>query len=87
MYISKEELKDYVIKGLICIVVLGVVSFLIKENIDIANLLCKRLDIPKDLSITVISPGFFIEVIIVLSVLEFGIIYYCYSYIKLLIEK
>ena len=83
MYISKEELKDYVIKGLICIVVLGVVSFLIKENIDIANLLCKRLDIPKDLSITVISPGFFIEVIIVLSVLEFGIIYYCYSYIKL----
>lgn len=87
MYISKEELKDYVIKGIICIVVLGVVFFLIKENIFIANLLCKRLDIPKDLSITVISPGFFIEVIIVLSVLEFGIIYYCYSYIKLFIEK
>ena len=87
MYISKEELKDYVIKGIICIVVLGVVFFLIKENIFIANLLCKRLDIPKDLSITVISPGFFIEVIILLSVLEFGIIYYCYSYIKLFIEK
>lgn len=87
MYISKEELKDYVIKGIICIVVVGVVFFLIKENIFIANLLCKRLDIPKDLSITVISPGFFIEVIIVLSVLEFGIIYYCYSYIKLFIEK
>lgn len=87
MYISKEELKDYVIKGIICIVVLGVIFFLIKENIFIANLLCKRLDIPKDLSITVISPGFFIEVIIVLSVLEFGIIYYCYSYIKLFIEK
>lgn len=87
MYISKEELKDYVIKGIICIVVLGVVFFLIKENIFIANLLCKRLDIPKDLSITAISPGFFIEVIILLSVLEFGIIYYCYSYIKLFIEK
>ena len=87
MYIIKEELKDYVIKGIICIVVLGVVFFLIKENIFIANLLCKRLDIPKDLSITAISPGFFTEVIIGLSVLEFGIIYYCYSYIKLLIEK
>ncbi len=43
---------------------------LFKVDIDIANALCKSLEIPKDLALTMMSPGFFNEVIILLVVFE-----------------
>ena len=45
-------------------------SNLIKFDIDIANALCTSLEIPKDLALTMMSPGFFNEIVILLVVFE-----------------
>lgn len=71
MYLSFKDLMLAIIKGIIiisivvCLVALGILDY----HIGIGY--CNLLNIPKDLSLTMISPGMAIEVGILLFVFEF----------------
>lgn len=50
--------------------------YLIDMNINFSNIICSISGIPKDLALTVMSPGFGNEIIFLTTVFEFGIIFY-----------
>lgn len=71
MYLSFKELMLAVLKGIIIIsIVVGLVALgILDYHLGIGY--CNILNIPKDLALTVVSPGMAIEVGIVLFVFEF----------------
>lgn len=77
------DFEDYIIitfKSLLLSLILapfiiGLV-YLIDMNINFSNIICNISGIPKDLALTVMSPGFGNEIIILTTTFEFCIIFY-----------
>lgn len=83
------DFKDYVrivLKSLLATLIIVPlffgICFLIKTNIDFSYFVCDSCDIPRDLAISVMSMGFANNMIFLLSVFEFGVIYYLFNKIK-----
>ena len=83
------DFKDYVrivlkslLASLIIVPIFLGICFLIKTNIDFSYFVCDSCDIPRDLAISVMSMGFANNMIFLLSVFEFGVIYYLFNKIK-----
>lgn len=83
------DFKDYVrivlkslLASLIIVPIFLEICFLIKTNIDFSYFVCDSCDIPRDLAISVMSMGFANNMIFLLSVFEFGVIYYLFNKIK-----
>lgn len=77
MYLSFKELMLAVLKGIIIIsIVVGLVALgILDYHLGIGY--CNLLNIPKDLALTMVSPGMAIEVGILLFVFEF--IEFCFA--------
>lgn len=82
MYLSFKELMLSVLKGIIIIsIVVGLVALSILDyHLGIGY--CIILNIPKDLALTVVSPGMAIEVGIVLFVFEFIALFFAVKVLK-----
>ena len=83
------DFKDYVrivlkslLASLIIVPIFLEICFLIKTNIDFSYFVCDSCDIQRDLAISVMSMGFANNMIFLLSVFEFGVIYYLFNKIK-----
>lgn len=74
-------LKSLLVSLIIVPLFLGI-CFLVKTNIDFSYFVCDLCDIPRDLAISVMSIGFANNMIFLLSVFEFGVIYYLFNKIK-----
>lgn len=76
-------IKDYlllIIKSVIIAIFLSpIVFFLIKFNIVFSKYICYITKIPENLNLTVMSFGFRNEVFVLLSVLEFVILFFLFS--------
>lgn len=83
MYLSFKDLFIVFVKALFLTALITLLFFLgfqlIRVNINISDFLCNWLNIPKDLALTVISPGFGIEINILLLFFEAIIITFCLS--------
>lgn len=83
------DFKDYVfvaLKSLLATMIvvpflLGI-GFLIKTNIDFAYYISDVNGILRDLTLTVMSLGFANNIIVLMSVFEFGVIYYLFNKLK-----
>lgn len=71
MYLSFKELMLAILKGIIIISVVAVLVALGILDYHLGIGYCNLLNIPKDLALTMVSPGMAIEVGIVLFVFEF----------------
>lgn len=58
------------------------IYFLIKTNIDLAYFISDTNGIPRDLVLTVMSLGFANNIILLMSIFEFGVIYYLFDKLK-----
>ena len=77
--------KDYIIitlKTLVFTILLVLLLSISIFNVDFANYVCDITEIPRDLALTMTSLGFRNNMIVVLSVFEFGIFYFLYGKIK-----
>ena len=84
------DFKDYihiVLKSLLATLIIVPlfigICFLVKTNIVFSYFGCDLCDIPRDLAISVMSMGFANNMIFLLSVFEFGVIYYLFTKIKM----
>lgn len=77
MYLSFKELMLAILKGIIIISIVAVLVALGILDYHIGIGYCNLLNIPKDLALTMVSPGMAIEVGIVLFFFEF--IALCFS--------
>lgn len=79
------DAKDYIIitlKTLVFTILLVLFLSISIFNVDFANYVCDITEIPRDLALTMTSLGFRNNMIVVLSVFEFGIFYFLYGKIK-----
>ena len=79
------DAKDYIIITLNTLVFTRLLVLLLpirSFNVDFANYVCDITEIPRDLALTMTSLGFRNNMIVVLSVFEFGIFYFLYGKIK-----
>lgn len=60
----------------------SVIGFMIYGNYFLAKDFCELVQIPFDLALAITSPGFGIDVVIVLTIIECAIIYMLFSQIK-----
>lgn len=81
MYIKKEELIFIMLKSFIVTVFIMSLPLLNILNYKIGMNLCIWLDIPIDLSLTIMSPGLIIDFTVVLFVIELIVIFYLLRYI------
>ena len=85
-YLDTKDLIVIALKSLILsIIIVSLIvgsAFLIKSNFDFANYVCDITKIPRDLSLTVMSLGFRNNMVVLLSVFEFGIVFYLYGKLK-----
>ncbi|MDO5568566.1 MAG: hypothetical protein Q4G04_00435 [bacterium] len=83
MYLSFKDLFIVFVKALFLTAVITLLFFLgfqlIRVNINISDFLCNWLNIPKELALTVMSPGFGIEINILLLFFETIIITLCFN--------
>lgn len=82
MYIKKEELIFIMLKSFVVTIFIMSLSLLNILNYKIGLNLFSWLDIPIDLSLTIMSPGLIIDFIVVLFVIELIVIFYLLKYIK-----
>lgn len=83
------DFKDYIritLKSLLATIIvvpflLGI-CFLIKTNIDFAYYISDTNGIPRDLALIAMSLGFANNIIVLMSVFEFGVIYYLFGKLK-----
>ena len=78
MYLTLKDFVRAIFKSFMIVLIILFMVFLLDKNISFANYLCKKMEIPRDLSLTVMSFGFANEVILLSSVFELGIILYIY---------
>ena len=79
------DAKDYIIitlKTLVFTILLVLLLSISIFNVDFANYVCDITEILRDLALTMTSLGFRNNMIVVLSVFEFGIFYFLYGKIK-----
>lgn len=70
---------DYIvcfIKSFIITMIISPVFLLIKINCDIGVAYCNYLNVPLDFGLTMMSPGLAFEISLVLSIIEFVLIYF-----------
>lgn len=60
----------------------SVIGFMIYGNYFLAKDFCELVQIPFDLALAITSPGFGIDVVVVLTIIECAIIYMLFSQIK-----
>lgn len=86
MYLNFKDYSCIILKSLLATIIvfpflLGI-CFLIKTNMDFAYYISDTNGIPCDLTLTVISLGFANNIVVLMSVFEFGFIYYLFSKLK-----
>ena len=75
------------IKLLGIIVFAIIVYYLVNFDYHLGVSYCNYVNIPKDFSLTVMSPGFAIEICIILFVFEIAILGFIINKLKLLLQK
>ena len=75
------------IKLLGIIVFAIIVYYLVNFDYHLGVSYCNYINIPKDFSLTVMSPGFAIEICIILFVFEITILGFIINTLKLLLQK
>lgn len=78
MYLTLKDLFRMFFNSLLITLVVALFITLISRNIEFANYLCNTMNIPKDFAITIVSPGFANEIVILSTISELGIILYIY---------
>ena len=73
--VDKKEL-------LMILIGFNVIGFMIYGNYFLAKDFCELVQIPFDLALAITSPGFVIDVVVVLTIIECSIIYMLFSQIK-----
>lgn len=76
MYLSFRDVGIILIKTLFIALLFVCIFNLVEVNIHIAEYICQITNIPKDLSLTIVSAGFANNIVIVLLMLEVGLILY-----------
>ncbi len=76
MYLNFNDYLICFIKSLLMSLLIPLIFFLTKINYIIGNSLCNYLNIPKNLTLTVMSPGFFVEVILILFFIEIIFVFF-----------
>lgn len=76
--------KNIFVKNFIKFILLIIPFVLLYFNYDFSKTACSYLDIPFDLTLTMISPGFGFDITIVLTVIETGFLIWIANKFKLL---
>lgn len=87
MYLDFKDVCLIFIKTLIIILIVVGLLFLIRFDYNIGIRYCEILNIPKDFALTTMSPGFAIEICIILFVFEIAILVFFINELKLLLQK
>ena len=73
--IEKKELA-------ISLLWIGIISFLLYGNYYLSKIICNVIDMPFDLTLTIVSPGFGLDLVIVLTVIESILLFIIYKFVK-----
>lgn len=80
MYLTFKDFLFICIKSMFITLVFTIIFIgllnLVNLNIQFANYFCEITHIPKDFAITVMSPGYANEIVILLTVFQMGILLY-----------
>lgn len=80
MYLTFKDFLFICIKSMFITLVFTIIFIgllnLVNLNIQFANYVCEITHIPKDFTITVMSPGYANEIVILLTVFQIGILLY-----------
>lgn len=79
MYLSFWDYVVCFIKSFILTMLISPLIVLTKINCDIGMAYCKYLNVPLDFGFTMMSPGLAFEIALVLSIIEFVLIYFIIS--------
>lgn len=79
MYLSFWDYVICFIKSFIITMLISQLIVLTKINCDIGIAYCNYLNVPLDFGFTMMSPGFAFEIALVLSIIEFVLIYFIIS--------
>lgn len=82
MYLSFKDICLICLKAFILTLIFSGLVFLMQFNYNIGISYCELLNIPKDFTLTVISPGMAIEVAIIMLVMEMVIFFLILKKIK-----
>ncbi len=83
MYLSFRNFFGIAVKSLLITLCIALCFGLVIINCNFAEYICKITSIPNNLALTVMSPGFYNEVVIITSVFEIGfLVYICNKLLK-----
>lgn len=82
MYLNFFDFVICMIKAISCTTLVVIQGFITYLFYNLGCDYCDMLDIPYDFSLTVTSPGMAIEVAIVLTVIEFALIFWMVNKLK-----
>lgn len=82
MYLDFSDVMENMVKVLMYAFIISFVIFTLYMNYNIGKAYCDFIGVPYNFCLSMISPGLALEVAILLSVLEFGILYYLFQKLK-----
>lgn len=82
MYLDFRDVMENIVKVLIYTFIVSFVIFTLYMNYNVGKAYCDFIGVPYNFCLSMSSPGLAPEVAILLSVLEFGVIYYILQKLK-----
>lgn len=83
MYLDFKDICLIIFKSLVWIIIICLLFELCIFNYNLGVTFCNYMDIPRDLALTIVSPGMAIEVCIILFVFELVGLYFIIKFLRI----